>query len=284
MTHKTVLITGASGGFGKAFTKRFLQEGYQVIATVRNEDKKSIVLDGLSEEQLKRLSFVLLDVTDEQSIVQFQVFLRKINRIDILINNAGFAVAGFTEELTISEYKMQFDTNFFGVIRVTNAVLPLMRSQGFGRIINISSISGLIGFPALSPYASSKHALEGYSESLRLEVKSFGIDVILIEPGSFQTNIWSSGTYLSKKAGHPNSPYKSLFSSMNERMLAESQRYGDPFLVANLVVSIATSNKTPSLRYTVGKGVKLSLFVKHLLPWKIWERLVLRQLNGKGKR
>jgi short-subunit dehydrogenase len=207
--------------------------------------------------------------------------LESLEHVDVLINNAGFAVAGFAEELTMEEYQLQFETNFFGVLRVTNAVLPKMRMQGYGRIINISSISGLIGFPGLSAYASSKYALEGYTESLRLEVKQFGVDVVLIEPGSFQTNIWSSGTYLSAEAGQPASPYKELFEGLNKHIDADSNTYGDPEDVARLAVKAAISHKTPSLRCTIGKGVKLSLTVKRLLPWKIWEKIVLKQLKTK---
>ncbi|MCA1321785.1 SDR family oxidoreductase [Bacillus tianshenii] len=278
-TTKTVLITGASGGFGKTFTKVFLQAGYHVIATIRQENKKQDVLFGLSEQERRNLTLMFLDVSHDQSVAHFHTALRAYNRIDVLINNAGFAVAGFAEELTIEEYKLQFETNFFGVIRVTNAVLPLMRKQGFGRIINISSISGLVGFPGLSPYVSSKYALEGYSESLRLEVKDFGIDVVLLEPGSFQTNIWTSGTHLSENAGGDASPYKSMFTSINNRMMADREKYGNPIEVGVLALIIAESKRAPSLRYTVGKGVNFMLTLKRLIPWKIWERLVLKQLQ-----
>jgi short-subunit dehydrogenase len=278
MTQRTVLITGASGGFGKTFTKVFLEAGYHVIATIRQENKKQEVLSGISEQERTNLTLLFLDVSHNQSVANFQTALSAFHRIDVLINNAGFAVAGFAEELTIEEYKLQFETNFFGVIRVTNAVLPFMRKQGSGRIINISSISGLVGFPALSPYVSSKYALEGYSESLRLEVKDFGIDVVLLEPGSFQTNIWTSGTHLSQNAGTDVSPYKNMFTSINNRMLAERNSYGAPSEVGELALKIAESRGTPSLRYTVGKGVTFLLILKKLLPWKTWERMVLKQL------
>lgn len=279
MTNKTVLITGASGGFGKTFTKVFLQSGYHVIATIRQENKKQEVLSGLSEQERTNLTLLFLDVSHDQSVAQFQTALSAFHRIDVLINNAGFAVAGFAEELTVEEYKLQFETNFFGVIRVTNAVLPFMRKQGSGRIINISSISGLVGFPALSPYVSSKYALEGYSESLRLEVKDFGIDVVLLEPGSFQTNIWTSGTHLSQNAGSDASPYKSMFTTINNRMLAERSSYGDPSEVGFLALKIAEAKGIPSLRYTVGRGVTFMLTLKRLIPWKTWERMVLKQLQ-----
>ncbi len=281
MEKKIVIITGASGGFGKEFTKRFIEAGYHVVATVRNEAKKPVVLEGLSPEEAEHVSIALLDVADKESVTGFGRYLLALERVDVLINNAGFAVAGFAEELTDEEYLYQFETNFFGVMRVTNLVLPIMRNQKEGRIINISSISGLIGFPGLSPYASSKYALEGYSESLRLELRESGIDVTLVEPGSFQTNIWSTGTYMSEKAGKDDSPYHELFTNMNKRLQKDQETYGDPKEVADLVVKIAVRKKSPTLRYTVGNGVKLSLLAKKLLPWKAWERIVLNQLRKK---
>ncbi|WP_226682330.1 SDR family oxidoreductase [Sutcliffiella horikoshii] len=281
MKKKTVIITGASGGFGRTFTKVFLEGGYHVVATIRDETKKSVVLEGLTPKDAGNLTFALLDVTDEESVNNFGSIVQGLDRVDVLINNAGFAVAGFAEELSMEEYQFQLETNLLGVMRVSNQVLPKMRKQGNGRIINISSISGLIGFPGLSPYVSSKYALEGYSESLRLEVKKFGIDVVLVEPGSFQTNIWSSGTHMSSKAGNADSPYLELFTGMNKRLQKDRESYGDPVDVANLVLMIAEMKKTPTLRYTVGKGVRLSLLAKRLLPWRVWEKIVLSQLRNK---
>ncbi|NMH71591.1 SDR family oxidoreductase [Bacillus sp. RO2] len=281
MKKKTVIITGASGGFGKTFTKAFLEVGYHVVATIRDEAKKSTLLEEVTPKDAGNLTFALLDVTDEESVNNFGSIVQGLDSVDVLINNAGFAVAGFAEELRMEEYQFQLETNLLGVMRVTNHVLPKMRKKGNGRIINISSISGLIGFPGLSPYVSSKYALEGYSESLRLEVKKFGIDVVLVEPGSFQTNIWSSGTHMSPKAGNYNSPYHELFTAMNNRLQKDREKYGDPVEVANLVLKIADMKQTPSLRYTVGKGVRLSLLAKRLLPWRVWEKIVLSQLRNK---
>ncbi|KPB04767.1 SDR family oxidoreductase [Bacillus sp. CHD6a] len=281
MENKTVIITGASGGFGKSFTKAFLLAGYQVVATIRDETKKPILLEGLSTKEKGNLTFSLLDVANKESVNNFGSFVQGLERVDVLINNAGFAVAGFAEELSMEEYQFQLETNLLGVMRVTNHVLPKMRKKGNGRIINISSISGLIGFPGLSPYVSSKYALEGYSESLRLEVKKLGIDVVLVEPGSFQTNIWSSGTHMSSKAGNSNSPYLELYTGMNNRLQKDREKYGEPVEVANLVLKIADMKKTPTLRYTVGKGVRLSLLTKRLLPWRVWEKIVLSQLSNK---
>lgn len=281
MKKKTVIITGASGGFGRTFTKAFLEGGYHVVATIRDEAKKSILLEGLTPKEAGNLSFALLDVADEESVNNFGRIVQGLERVDVLINNAGFAVAGFAEELSMEEYQFQLETNLLGVMRVTNQVLPKMRKKGRGRIINISSISGLIGFPGLSPYVSSKYALEGYSESLRLEVKGYGVDVVLFEPGSFQTNIWSSGTHMSSKAGNADSPYLELFTGMNNRLQKDRETYGNPAEVAKLVLKVADMKKTPTLRYTIGKGVRLSILAKRILPWRVWEKIVLSQLRNK---
>ena len=176
--------------------------GFHVIATMRDMNKAKMLMNIAKEKNLSNyISSHPLDVTSSQSVNEFQTFLQELNSVDVLVNNAGIAVGGFCEELAVEDYRKQFETNFFGVIRITQAVLPFMRGQQHGRIINMSSISGKIGFPGLSPYTASKHALEGFSESLRLEVKPFGIDVVLIEPGSYKTNIWSSMEHIPTTRG-----------------------------------------------------------------------------------
>jgi NAD(P)-dependent dehydrogenase (short-subunit alcohol dehydrogenase family) len=194
----------------------------------------------------------------------------------VLVNNAGVAIGGFSEELSLEDYRRQFETNFFGVIAMTNAVLPIMRAKKQGRIINMSSISGRIGFPGLSAYSASKHALEGYSESLRLEVRPFGIDVSLIEPGSYQTNIWTSVDQLEN---NQNSPYTFYMESLLKEINNGKADYGDPSDVAKLTAQIACTTGTPDLRYPIGKGVKTNLFLKKTLPWKLLESAILKRLK-----
>ncbi|WP_345290140.1 SDR family NAD(P)-dependent oxidoreductase, partial [Streptomyces gulbargensis] len=167
----------------------------------------------------------------------------KQGRIDVLVNNAGYAGAGFSEEVSVEEYKAQFETNVFGVMAVTQAILPLMRRQMSGKIINVSSISGRVGFPGLSPYIASKHALEGYSESLRLELKPFGVDVVLIEPGSYQTNIWTTGKKVAEKSLEKDSPYYETMKKMEHYLERSSGNYGDPQEVAKLIVKLAKQDK-----------------------------------------
>lgn len=277
-----VIITGASSGFGLLATIEFVKNGYFVVATMRDITKKEKILNLLKSDDLKQyIQFIEVDVTKGITINSLQSELKKIGRVDLLLNNAGFASGGFAEEVALPEYKAQFETNFFGVIEVTKVVLPFMRERRCGKIINISSISGQIGFPGLSPYVASKYALEGWSECLRLEVNPFGIDVALVEPGSFQTNIWSSGKQIAEKSLLPSSPYKAMMKKIELKLEKDSNKYGDPLDVIHLIIKIAKKPRLQKLRFPVGKGVKPSILLKQLIPWKIWERIVFRTLGMK---
>ncbi|WP_165970996.1 SDR family oxidoreductase [Peribacillus frigoritolerans] len=279
MYKKTVLITGASSGFGMIAAHRLAKAGYDVIATMRNMGKKDLLMKSIEDDGLSdRVTLLKLDVTSADSIQALTHFLNERGKIDILINNAGYAFGGFGEEITVDEYREQFETNFFGVIAVTQAVLPFMRSQRSGKIINMSSISGLIGFPGLSPYVSSKHALEGFSESLRLEVKPFGIDVILVEPGSFSTNIWTTGKKVSRVSMEASSPYYHYMTGIENELERGRQKLGNPAEVVELLIKLCKKKTGVKLRYTVGKGVRLSLFIKSVLPWRVWEAIIIGKL------
>ncbi|TDK60797.1 SDR family oxidoreductase [Bacillus salipaludis] len=277
MKKKTAIVTGSSSGFGLLSVIELALKGFTVIATMRDMTKSKQLLELAKEKQVVDFIHVhLLDVTLPESINAFKSFLSEWPSIDVLVNNAGFAVGGFSEELTIEDYRKQFETNFFGVIAVTNAVLPFMRANGRGRIINMSSISGKFGFPGLSSYSASKHALEGYSESLRLELKPLGIDVSLIEPGSYQTNIWTSVDDLMVDI---DSPYATYMKSILKEIESGKADYGDPMEVAKLVAEIATQVKSPKLRYPIGKGVKSNLFLKNILPWEKLETFIVKKLK-----
>ncbi|WP_218973340.1 SDR family oxidoreductase [Mesobacillus jeotgali] len=274
---KTAILTGSSSGFGELIAIELARSGFKVIATMRNLNKKEHLLKlAAAENVIDKITVFPLDVTMQESVEKFKGFVQSLVSVDVLVNNAGYAQGGFSEELTVDEYRSQFETNFFGVIAVTQAVLPVMRRQGSGKIINMSSISGRFGFPGLSPYVSSKHALEGYSESLRLELKPFGIDVILIEPGSYKTNIWQSIENVSLPNG---SPYVLLMDSIMKILTAGQDSYGDPLDVARLAAKISSSESTPNLRYPIGRGVKTMIQIKNYLPWKTIERIVLKKLK-----
>ncbi len=279
MNKKIAVITGASSGFGLLTTLELTKKDYLVIATMRNLEKQGNLLSQATQlNLLQNIKIQQLDVTDQNSLHNFQLFLKEINKVNLLINNAGYANGGFVEETPVEEYRKQFETNLFGAISITQLVLPYMREQQSGKIINISSISGQVAFPGLSPYVSSKYALEGWSESLRLEVKPFGIDVALIEPGSYNTNIWEVGKQLATNQSDTSSPYKEYMDKIQKHINSGSDTFGNPIDVANKIVEIAESKRT-NLRYPIGKGVKFMIFAKKILPWRLWEYLVLRSFK-----
>lgn len=281
-TRPVALVTGSSSGFGFLTAIELIKAGYYVIASMRNLHKADPLLAEVKKlDKQDHVEIIQMDVTDSDAIQRMRRRIEEIGRIDLLVNNAGFALGGFAEEVSNAELRKQFDTNFFGLVEVTQNIIPLMRERGSGRIINISSISGLIGFPALSSYVASKYALEGYSESLRLELKPFNIDVILIEPGSFKTNIWTLGRVNAKQSLSANSPYLSLQERIEQLLLSGQDRFGEPIDVAKLIVKVATV-KRPRLRYPIGKGVKMQILLKRLLSWKSWEKQILRMIVRKN--
>ncbi|PMC35555.1 short-chain dehydrogenase [Bacillus sp. UMB0899] len=278
MDKQLAVVTGASSGFGLLTSLELARKGFYVIATMRDIKKQFMLINEAERYGIRDYIEVFpLDVTLKDSIDQWRDFIIAKGRIDVLVNNAGFAGAGFAEEISVEEYRQQFETNFFGVIGVTQVVLPLMRQQGRGKIINMSSISGRVGFPGLSPYVSSKYALEGWSESLRLELKPYGIDVVLIEPGSYQTNIWTSGKKITEKSLTKESPYNKVMTKLEQHIESGSTTFGDPADVAKLAASIAIKDKT-SFRYPIGKGVKSSILLKTILPWAWLEKFILNKL------
>jgi NAD(P)-dependent dehydrogenase (short-subunit alcohol dehydrogenase family) len=282
MKRKRAIVTGTSSGFGMLCAVELAKAGFDVISTVRSFDKAENLLRLADEQEVSDLIHIqALDVTSEESVRSFAEHLSTFSNIDVLVNNAGFALGGFCEELSVEEYRLQFETNIFGVIAVTQAVLPIFRKNQTGRIINMSSISGKFGFPGLSPYTASKHALEGLSESLRLELKPFGIDVVLVEPGSYQTNIWSSIDHTSVNR---DSPYHFYMENLLREIESGKAEHGNPLDVAKLVAKIASQKRTPKLRYPIGKGVKLSLVLKAILPWAFLESIILKKLLESKKR
>lgn len=221
-----------------------------------------------------------LDVTESAAIPDFvQAVARDYGRIDVLVNNAGFAVGGFAEDIKLEELRRQFDTNFFGHVAMTQAVLPQMRAQRSGHIIMVSSIAGLHGTVAISSYSASKFALEGWTESLRLEVNGLGIKVVLVEPGSFQTDIWTRGAVMGEKATKESSPNFQRSLRMRDRVQTIPKR--DPIEVARVIAAVA-QNPNPKLRYLVGRDAKIQLALKRILPWKWHEKLVTKFLMIDG--
>lgn len=275
---RIALITGTSSGFGLLTALKLAGQGYKVIATMRDLSRKGeLVRQAEQAGILERLHLMTMDVTDSDSIEAAVTTIHEtFGRIDVLVNNAGFAIGGFIEEISMEEWRQQMETNFFGLVAVTTAVLPVMREQGNGMIINIGSISGLFGFPGYAPYAASKFAVEGFSESLRHEMSPFGIRVVLVEPGSFRTPIWGKG--LGHMRQNEGSPYKERLEAVLRYSKRTSETAPDPVQVAELIGRI-TDMKAPRLRYPIGKGTRLLILGKTLLPWKWLERMIAKALR-----
>ncbi len=278
MPEKIALVTGASSGFGLLTSIELAKAGFRVVATMRDLGRRerldqAVAAAGVAD----KIDVRALDVTKFDLIEPFvDGVVRDYARLDVLVNNAGFAVAGFAEDIKLDELRMQFETNFFGAVAMTKAALPMMRRQHFGHIIQISSIGGLNGSVTVSSYAASKHALEGWSESLRLELNALGIKVVLVEPGAFQTDIWTRGAVMGEQSTKATS--LNLQRSLRMRSAIEKLPKADPIAVAQLIVAIA-QNPNPRLRYLVGRDAKLQLALKRILPWKWHEKVVANFLK-----
>jgi len=268
------VVTGSSSGIGLATSLALARNGYLTYATMRNLAKRDSV-QSTAEKQHLSIRTVELDVTDENSVKNaIQSILSESGRIDLLVNNAGYGLTGALEDIRIDEIRALYETNLFGVIRVTQAVLPTMRKQGSGRIINISSGAGRIGYPGGSAYVSSKFALEGLSESMAYEIEQFGIRTVLVEPGFVRTN-FGENIVITKKAQDPNSPYSQMMmqmksSSYRRRMIENAS---DADLVASVVVEAATA-KEPNLRYLAGKDVQQMVAAKKNMSDEEFQKMI----------
>jgi NAD(P)-dependent dehydrogenase (short-subunit alcohol dehydrogenase family) len=273
------VVTGSSSGIGLAASLALAKNGYVTYATMRNLAKQDSIQSVAEKEHLS-IRTVQLDVTDENSVKNaIQSILSESGRIDLLVNNAGYGMTGAFEDIGMDEIKSLYETNVFGVIRVTQAVLPIMRKQGSGRIINISSGAGRIGYPGGSAYVSSKFALEGLSESMAFEVEQFGIKTVLVEPGFIRTN-FAENIVTAKKAQDPNSPYSQTMmqmkSSSHRRRMIENAPDAD--LVASVIVEAATA-KEPDLRYLAGKDVQQMVAAKKSMSDEEFQNMIRQSVR-----
>ena len=255
---KVAIVTGSSSGIGYATSLLLARKGFYTYASARNIDK-SACLGSIANTERLPLKLIQLDVTDDSSIkAALEKIVLEKGRIDVLVNNAGYGLFGAFEDLTLDEIKAQFETNFFGVIRVTQHVLPTMRIQGGGGVIvNVSSINGRVAFPVISAYVSTKFATEGLSESIAYELGPFGIKVILIEPGAIGSN-FMKGSVLPKRALDPQSPYSELVKKVSAKISSDHENATQPEEVAKAIVD-AISTEKPEFRYVVGNdAVSLS--------------------------
>lgn len=277
---KTVLITGASSGFGLLTCVTLARRGWRVLATMRDLNRREKLEIAAKEAGvLDRIEMHALDVTNPDQITALvKVIQKRKDPLHAMVNNAGFVMAGFAENVSDAELRRQFDTNFFGAAAITRALIPQFKRQGFGHIIMVSSISGRIGFPGVSSYSASKFALEGWSETLRLELKPMGIHIVLLEPGSFETDIWTRNAIVSEGTlalgSNPESADAMRLARWRKRMQTSKPR-ANPKYVAECIAGIL-SNPRPRLRYSFGTDAWSALLLRALLPWSIFERVLIR--------
>ena len=252
--HKVIIVTGSSSGIGLESALLLARNGYITYATMRSPEKDTSIKTAVQKEGLP-IRVVQLDVTDDNSVKNaVDHIISESGRIDVLVNNAGYSLGGALEDLSMEEIKSQYETNLFGLIRVIQAVLPTMRKQRSGRILNISSGTGIFGFPGILAYVSTKFAVEGLSESIAHELEPFGIKVILIEPGFIKTN-FENAMVIAKKTQDPASPYSELMQKLMVNASERAKNASDAELVANVIMD-AASNPNPRLRYPAGKDVE----------------------------
>jgi NAD(P)-dependent dehydrogenase (short-subunit alcohol dehydrogenase family) len=278
---KCVLITGATDGLGKAAAVLLAERGYRVFAAGRSAGKRA-QLDARASEKRLPLETLELDVCDDASVQEgVRKIIDSVGRIDVLINNAGVAYMGTVEDLSLEDWQRQFDTNLFGAVRVTQAVLPHMRARRRGRVLMMSSVAGLISAPIQGAYSSTKHALEGLSNALRYEVYPFGIDVVLIEPGYIVTGIQQAALELTKgyTDKFKSSPYAALyakfFASAKE---ARSKSKTTPEDCARIMLE-AVEAPHPKARYGVTPAATAIKWAKRLLSDAAIDSLLRRRFG-----
>ncbi len=257
--HRVVLVTGASSGIGLACATHLAGRGFRVYGTSR----RSVAAPAT-------VTMLTADVTDDRSVEQAVAsVLDREGHLDIVVNNAGMGIAGPVENTSIEEAKRQLEVNFFGAFRVCRAALPAMRSQRSGYIVNIGSIGGLVAIPYQAMYSASKFALEGLSEALRMEVRPFGIRVVIIEPGDHKTAL-TQNRRVAEMSGGPDA-YSPSFQAALARTAHDEQSGPGPEQIARLLYRIV-SQRNPRLRYTIGPAPqRAAVWLKRLLPYSVLE-------------
>ena len=277
MNSKVAVITGSSSGIGLRTTVEMAKAGYQVVATMRDLARRTHLEEALPAELKSKVDVRRLDVTEFDTIPRVvNAIVRDHGRIDVLVNNAGFAVGGFAEDVKLEELRKQLETNFFGHVAMTKAVLPVMRVQHAGHVIMLSSVLGVIGQPVLSSYCASKFALEGWTEAARIEMAPLGVKLVLVEPGAFKTDIWTRNVLVSQGALSPESPNKERSRKYTDGV--KKTHMGDARDVARLIVRIA-QDPNPKLRYRIGRDAALGYWMRCILPWNTWEKMVAKRTS-----
>ena len=276
---KVAIVTGSSSGIGFETSLTLARNGFHTYATMRNmEGEKSKPLTEVAKNENLQLRAIELDVDNDKSVIDaINTIVEERERIDVLINNAGYALGGALEDSSMDEIKAQFETNFFGAARATKAVLPVMRRQGAGKIVNITSMGGRIAIPLSSSYHGSKFALEGLSESIRYELEPFGIKVILIEPGAVGSNFWKN-IKIAKSSSDSNSPYTQFGNKILKAYEQMEQNTISPSVVAKTILDAVTSNN-PQLRYIVGEDAAKTLEARKNMPDNEFGDLIKKQFG-----
>jgi short-subunit dehydrogenase len=274
--HRVALITGCSSGIGYETALMLGRNGFRTFATMRNTKKSDSLQEIIRKEGLD-VSIQQLDVNNNASIENtINNIKNEANRIDVLINNAGFGLVGFFEDLTLDEIRDQFETNFFGVLNITKKIIPIMRLQKSGTIINISSGAGQVGFPGISAYVSTKFAIEGFSESLTYELLPYGIKVVIIEPGVIKTNFFRN-CKVSEHSVKKNSTYSTSLDKFQKNIEIMQEHPTSPTDVAKVIIQVL-GNSEPKQRYIVGNDVAMILEAKKNLSDNEFKKMMIQNI------
>ena len=274
--HQVALITGCSSGIGYETALMLARNGFHTFATMRNTKKSNSLEEIIKKERLD-LNIRELDVNDDTSIEKtINCIKSEANRIDVLINNAGYGLVGFFEDLTLDEIRNQFETNFFGVLNITKKIIPIMRSQKSGTIINVSSGAGQVGFPGISAYVSTKFAIEGFSESLMYELFPYGIKVVIIEPGVIKTNFFRN-CIVSEHSMKKSSPYSRSLDKFQRNVELMQEHATSPINVAKVIMQVLGNNE-PKQRYIVGNDVAMILEAKKNLSDNEFKKMMIQNI------
>ncbi|HUJ61391.1 MAG TPA: SDR family NAD(P)-dependent oxidoreductase [Kofleriaceae bacterium] len=260
---RVILVTGASSGIGRACAELLAARGHRVFGTSRKGGEGS-----------SGVTMLAMDVDDDASVAAGVAKVVDLaGRLDVVVNNAGFAIAGAVEDTSVAEARAQFETNVFGVLRVCRAALPHMRAQRSGLIVNISSLGGIFGMPFSGLYSASKFAIEGLSEALALETRRFGVRVVVVEPGDMRTGLPDARRDVAAAAG---SAYEPAFRNVMKLSKRDEDKAPDPALVARLVGKIVATGR-PKLRYSVGMfSQRIVVWLKRLLPVRMFQWILLK--------
>lgn len=275
-----VLITGATSGIGLTTAILLALEGYEVIATGRTPQKLEMVKQAAKKADVT-LRTVLVDVTDESTILKCKDEILAMTDgygVDILINNAGYAEGGAIEDIPLSRLRQQFETNVFGLVAMTQAFLPMMRKRKYGKIINISSVVGKVSIPLLGAYTATKHAVEAISDAMRVELMHTGIQVIMVAPGSIQTNFGNTVAGTLQDWADATSPYQSSYQKFMQDRNRESG--AAPIVIAKTIFK-AIGTKNPKARYAIPYDAKMMPILKAILPKRLLDGILRKYVMGK---